>query len=103
MSGRPEENEVETSYGRLGVTVTVHAPEVAGEVVRMLQVIEGEMKRSEIQERLGLKHEEHFRESYLLPALELGVIEMTIPDKPTSRLQKYRLTKKGLQLMAARR
>ncbi|WP_276672670.1 Fic family protein [Chlorobium limicola] len=101
MNGRPEQNEVETSYGRLGVTVTFHAPEVAEEVVRMLQVIEGEMKRSEIQERLGLKHEEHFRKSYLLPALELGVIEMTIPDKPTSRLQKYRLTKKGLHLMAA--
>jgi len=69
----------------------------------MLQVMEGEIKRSEIQERLGLKHEEHFRKSYLLPALELKVIEMTIPDKPTSRLQKYRLTKKGEQLMAARR
>lgn len=98
----------------LGVTVTFRAPEVAeeftgevagevtGEVVRMLQVMEGEMKRSEIQERLGLKHEEHFRKSYLLPALELKVIEMTIPDKPTSRLQKYRLTKKGEQLMTAR-
>jgi ATP-dependent DNA helicase RecG len=93
----------------LGVTVTFRVPEVTGEVteevtgevVRMLQVIEGEMKRSEIQERLGLKHEEHFRKSYLLPALELGVIEMTIPDKPTRRLQKYRLTKKGLHQIAA--
>ena len=95
----------------LGVTVTFRAgevteevagevtEEVAGEVVRLLQAMEGEMKRSEIQERLGLKHEEHFRKSYLLPALELGVIEMTIPDKPTSRLQKYRLTKKGWRLM----
>lgn len=64
----------------------------------MLQVMGGEMKRSEIQERLGLKHEEHFRKSYLLPALELNVIEMTIPDKPTSRLQKYRLTGKTVNV-----
>jgi ATP-dependent DNA helicase RecG len=53
------------------------------------------MKRVEIQQALGLKHEDHFRKAYLLPALKAGFIEMTIPDKPKSRLQKYRLTQKG--------
>ena len=61
------------------------------------------MKRTEIQQALGLKHEDHFRAAYLVPALEAGLIEMTIPDKPRSRLQKYRLTKKSADLLASKR
>ena len=57
-----------------------------------------EMKRSEIQYILGLTHNENFRKNYILPALELKVIEMTIPDKPHNPKQKYRLTKLGYKL-----
>lgn len=32
---------------------------------------------------------------YLKPALDLGVIEYTRPEAPSSRLQKYRLTAMG--------
>ena len=73
--------------------------EVTGEVIRVLQAVNGEMKRVEIQQVLGLRHEEHFRKNYLLPALNAGCIEMTIPEKPKSSLQKYRLTKKGQKVL----
>lgn len=69
--------------------------EVTGEVARLLGALQGEMKRTDLQEALGLKHEDHFRDAYLKPALDRGLIEMTIPDKPRSRLQKYRLTASG--------
>ncbi len=41
---------------------------VTGEVVRLIAVVNGEMRRQELQELLGLKHEDHFREAYLKPA-----------------------------------
>ena len=43
----------------------------------------------------GAGHRKSFRELYLAPALEAGLVEFTVPDKPNSRLQKYRLTKAG--------
>ena len=49
-----------------------------------------ELSISQLMERLGLSHRPTFRKNYLRPALDAGLIEMTIPDKPNSRNQKYR-------------
>jgi hypothetical protein len=57
--------------------------------------MKGERSREEIQEKLNLVNREHFRKGNLVPTLEAGFIERTIPDKPNSRLQKYRLTARG--------
>ncbi len=42
-----------------------------------------------IMDRLGLKSRNAFRKNYLNPALEMGLIGMTIPNKPTSKNQMY--------------
>lgn len=68
---------------------------VTPQVESLLGVLEGDMAREEIQSALGLKDRKSFREGYLAPALADGLIEMTLPDKPNSRLQKYRMTHKG--------
>lgn len=77
------------------------AGEVAGEVERLLRAVIGEMSRQQIQSALGLKGEEHFRKAYLKPALATQMIEMTLPDKPNSRLQRYRLTAIGRRWLKA--
>lgn len=70
-------------------------PQVNPQVGRLLSVLDDDMPLKEILAALSLKDRKSLRERYLLPALESGLIEMTVPDKPNSRLQKYRLTAKG--------
>lgn len=72
--------------------------QVSNPIHKAVLVITGEVKRNEIQEALELKHRDYFMDNYLNPAIEQGYIEQTIPDKPTSPKQKYRLTEKGLKL-----
>lgn len=58
---------------------------------RLLAVLgEEELSAAELMKRLGLSHRPTFRKNYLTPALEKGLIERTIPDKPNSKNQKYR-------------
>ncbi len=68
------------------------------EVLVRLLAQAGPLGNAEIRARLGLKDRTHLWERYLDPALAEGFIEPTIPDKPNSRLQKYRLTAKGSAL-----
>lgn len=55
----------------------------------------GEYSTSDLMAQLQLKHRPTFIYNYMQPALKAGLIEMTIPDKPNSKYQRYRLTEKG--------
>ena len=65
------------------------------QIVKILHRSKKEMARSELQKALKLVDRVHFLREYLQPALESDLIEMTIPDKPNSSKQKYRLTELG--------
>jgi len=79
-------------------------PQVTGQVTGQVEVLllamgEGSWSRKALMEKLSLKGRDNFEKLYLAPALAQGLIERTIPDKPNSRLQQYRLTEKGRSLL----
>ena len=63
-------------------------------------IIDGELGTPDICKGLYINDKKYFRNSHLHPALEQGLIELTIPDKPQSSRQKYRLTDLGHQYLA---
>ena len=76
-----------------------HASDHASvQVEKLVSILTGEMGRSELQGLLSIKNRDYFRTDYLNPAISNGYIELTIPDKPNSQNQKYRLTAKGIAL-----
>jgi len=48
---------------------------------------------------VGRSNRTKFRDQVLTPLLEAGLVEMTIPDKPRSSKQRYRLTANGRALL----
>lgn len=60
-------------------------------VRKMLEIMEYDTPytRKTLMEKLGLKSRDGFRRNYLQPALEMNLIQMTLPDKPNSRNQRY--------------
>ncbi|MEX0609386.1 MAG: ATP-binding protein, partial [Balneolaceae bacterium] len=70
-------------------------PQVTPQVEQLMLLLDGEMSRKELQGKSGLSDRKSFVQNYMEPAMEGGLIEYTIPEKPNSRLQKYRLTEKG--------
>ncbi len=47
------------------------------------------MTATEIMEKLGIKSKETFRGQYLNHAIKQGLVSLSIPDKPTSKNQRY--------------
>ncbi len=65
--------------------------QVTDQVKNLLAVMEeGYLSTKELMERLSLSHRPTFRDNYLNPALQLGLIEMRDPGSPRSPQQKYR-------------
>ena len=71
----------------------IHAPqEMSEQVHRLISAMKQEdYTLAELMELLGLTHRATFQKNYLNPAIEAGLIERTIPDKPKSPKQRYRL------------
>lgn len=86
----------------LGTTPQVDQ-QVTLQVEQLLRILAGVnqdgISRKELQEASGLRDRNSFTKRWLTPALEAGFVEMTIPGKPNSRMQCYRLTSKGKSIL----
>ena len=75
------------------VTDPVSDP-VTPPVGKLLEILgDSELSTSDLMAAAGISNRMNLRKYYRYPALEAGLVERTIPDKPNSRLQKYRRTK----------
>ncbi|MFZ3129685.1 MAG: Fic family protein [Desulfosporosinus sp.] len=64
--------------------------------IAVLKSIENKtLSRKEIFAAIGMNGDSRSFKRHIEPLLEEGLIEMTVPDKPNSRLQKYRLIDGG--------
>lgn len=79
---------------------TIRTDQVDDQVKRLLDTVGSRrLSASELMEELGLNHRPTFRKNYLKPALEDGLLAMTLPDSPRSPTQKYSLTSKGKHML----
>jgi len=68
-------------------------------IVELIDFLKTEKSRNEMLSFLEIGNQTKNFDTNIRPLLENGIIEMTIPGKPRSRHQKYRLTLKGEQLL----
>jgi len=83
---RPELSQVGTKLGLSRDQVDIIRNCLKEKPIRELMQVAGRSNRTK------------FRDQVLKPLMEAGWLEMTIPDKPRSSKQKYRLTDKGREL-----
>lgn len=88
--------------GQLAEALGIPTAQAAAQVSKVLSAADtaAGQSRDVLQSAANITHREHFRKSYLWPLVGAGWLERTLPDKPTSPSQKYRLTGKGRTWLA---
>lgn len=82
---------IDETLEKLVISTSNQANYISVYVNRLLDIMEegAAMTTSQLMQQLGLKSRASFRKHYLLPAIENGLIKMTLPEKPTSKNQTY--------------
>ncbi len=74
--------------------------EISPDQVKILKQCSAESSADELMKILKRTHKTRFKNDILNPLLEYGFFERTIPEKPKSPKQKYRLTKQFVNVNA---
>lgn len=62
---------------------------------QILRLSETPQSRAALQTRLGFNDANYFRQAYLQPLVEAGLLARTLPDNPNAPTQRYVLTERG--------
>ncbi|BBB24024.1 conserved hypothetical protein [Isorropodon fossajaponicum endosymbiont JTNG4] len=73
--------------------LSLNYAEISPDQVKILKQCDAESSADELMKILKRTHKTRFKNDILNPLLEYGFFERTIPEKPKSPKQKYRLTK----------
>ena len=86
---RSDENFDTTGTDTTPVTIPVNTPDkdIRSKIVSLC--LNAPQTREQLMQACGMKNKAHFLKAYLKPMLETGELQLTIPDKPNSRNQKY--------------
>ena len=87
-------DKVPTATGHIGTKLALSRHQV-----EILSKCRSDSMLTEIMAITGRSDRTKFRHQVLKPLLDEGLLEMTVPDKPRSSKQKYRLTEKGRQAL----
>jgi len=71
-------------------------------IIKLLEIVDLliiDKTREDLLTGIGLSKKTQNFNNYIKPLIEFDIIEMTIPNKPNSQNQKYRLTAKGRKLL----
>ena len=90
--------KISTKIGAKNEPVLVTVREV--NLSRIIDLLgSGNKTRKELLQGIGLANKTENFEKYVKAFMDIGLIEWTFPDKPTSKLQKYHITEKGKKLL----
>lgn len=67
--------------------------------VQVLEMADEARSIVEFMDALGWKDRTKFRQRFVRPLLEAGLLAMTVPDKPRSSNQRYIITELGSQAL----
>lgn len=83
----------------MAIEVTKSVTKSVTKLIPLIDFLAVDRSREEIMALLEIDNQTKNYQTNIKPLIDIGVIELTIPDAPRSRLQKYRLTDKGRKLL----
>ena len=84
-------SQIDKVLDEVAMQISDENEQLPEQIQNLLNVMEYDVAYTSkaLMEKLGLKSKEGFRRNYLIPAIEMKLIRMTIPEQPRNRNQRY--------------